>query len=404
MNSFLNESTSHDHAPYAPMYSMPGGVPIGQPYETMVSQGAPWAFPMTSMQNGQGTMPPGGLMTMPPDFAAGFSSSSTSGVPNTESGAGTSVPGDAQTPGRMHARPGPSKDTNATPASAPVPPDSDAARACAKKRTPAKGEKDMKTGRRKIKIEYIDDDSRRHITFSKRKAGIMKKAYELATLTGTQVLLLVVSQTGLVYTFTTPKLEAVVKEPEGRNLIQECLNAPDTADAPLVQAGPSSAPLGKEEEGEDEDGEDGDDDEEGLDIGHADAGFSSQAMSGVSAAPFAPSMGAPFFHPGWAPLPAGKRMDGADGGLVSTPPAALKRRRTQPNLSIRHSVPELPPHFYAPGMVPMAPLDRPAVPMFFDSSNTPTTPAPDQNATSSHSPSNSAEASFASAHEGPRSS
>lgn len=31
------------------------------------------------------------------------------------------------------------------------------------------------TGRKKIKIEYIDDKSKRHITFSKRKAGIMKK-------------------------------------------------------------------------------------------------------------------------------------------------------------------------------------------------------------------------------------
>lgn len=32
-----------------------------------------------------------------------------------------------------------------------------------------------RSGRRKIKIEYIDDKSRRQITFSKRKAGIMKK-------------------------------------------------------------------------------------------------------------------------------------------------------------------------------------------------------------------------------------
>ncbi|SAL99674.1 hypothetical protein [Absidia glauca] len=55
-----------------------------------------------------------------------------------------------------------------------------------------------RSGRRKIKIEYINDKTRRHITFSKRKAGIMKKAYELSTLTGTQVLLLVVSETGLV--------------------------------------------------------------------------------------------------------------------------------------------------------------------------------------------------------------
>ncbi|CAG8440027.1 7034_t:CDS:2 [Funneliformis mosseae] len=86
---------------------------------------------------------------------------------------------------------------------------------------------EKRAGRRKIKIEYIDDKSRRHITFSKRKAGIMKKAYELSTLTGTQVLLLVVSETGLVYTFTTPKLQPLVTKPEGKNLIQACLNAPD---------------------------------------------------------------------------------------------------------------------------------------------------------------------------------
>lgn len=39
----------------------------------------------------------------------------------------------------------------------------------------AAGERDIHTGRRKIRIEFIEDDSRRHITFSKRKAGIMKK-------------------------------------------------------------------------------------------------------------------------------------------------------------------------------------------------------------------------------------
>jgi MADS-box transcription factor len=37
------------------------------------------------------------------------------------------------------------------------------------------GDGDDENARRKIKIEYIEDKSRRHITFSKRKAGIMKK-------------------------------------------------------------------------------------------------------------------------------------------------------------------------------------------------------------------------------------
>jgi hypothetical protein len=48
----------------------------------------------------------------------------------------------------------------------------------------------------------------------------MKKAYELSILTGTQVLLLVVSETGLVYTFTTTKLQPLVSKAEGKNLIQ----------------------------------------------------------------------------------------------------------------------------------------------------------------------------------------
>ncbi|KAH7099667.1 SRF-type transcription factor (DNA-binding and dimerization domain)-domain-containing protein [Auriculariales sp. MPI-PUGE-AT-0066] len=98
--------------------------------------------------------------------------------------------------------------------------------------------RDKKTGRRKIKIEFIQDKSRRHITFSKRKAGIMKKAYELSTLTGTQVLLLVVSETGLVYTFTTAKLQPLVTQPEGKNLIQACLNAPPPAPFPINAGGP----------------------------------------------------------------------------------------------------------------------------------------------------------------------
>ncbi|GAA5807809.1 hypothetical protein MFLAVUS_001188 [Mucor flavus] len=111
------------------------------------------------------------------------------------------------------------------------------------------GRPDKRSGRRKIKIEYIGDKSRRHITFSKRKAGIMKKAYELSTLTGTQVLLLVVSETGLVYTFTTPKLQPLVTKPEGKNLIQSCLNAPDpqesssSMDHPLPSQPPNSRSI-----------------------------------------------------------------------------------------------------------------------------------------------------------------
>eukprot|EP01120_Amphizonella_sp_Union-15-10_P000695 TRINITY_DN10727_c0_g1_i1.p1 TRINITY_DN10727_c0_g1~~TRINITY_DN10727_c0_g1_i1.p1 ORF type:complete len:246 (-),score=43.18 TRINITY_DN10727_c0_g1_i1:40-777(-) len=62
----------------------------------------------------------------------------------------------------------------------------------------------------------------------------MKKAYELATLTGTQVLLLVASETGHVYTFATPKLQPLITKPDGKNLIQACLNSPDLSEGQSV--------------------------------------------------------------------------------------------------------------------------------------------------------------------------
>ncbi|GAA5839641.1 hypothetical protein JCM3766R1_000925 [Sporobolomyces carnicolor] len=104
-------------------------------------------------------------------------------------------------------------------------------------------------GRRKIEIEYIQKKEKRHITFSKRKAGIMKKAYELATLTGTQVLLLVVSETGIVYTFTTTKFQPLVgagengQPSEGQRLIQKCLAVdPSDVDGDFISP-PPDGPL-----------------------------------------------------------------------------------------------------------------------------------------------------------------
>lgn len=73
------------------------------------------------------------------------------------------------------------------------------------------------------------------------------KAYELSTLTGTQVLLLVVSETGLVYTFTTAKLQPLVTQPEGKNLIQACLNS-STQGGPhggAMQPNPVATPMNR---------------------------------------------------------------------------------------------------------------------------------------------------------------
>ncbi|XP_029154983.1 serum response factor homolog B-like [Nylanderia fulva] len=86
--------------------------------------------------------------------------------------------------------------------------------------------KTKRCGRQKITMKYIPEKCRRSVTFSKRKKGIMKKAFELNVLTGTQVLLLVASESGHVYTFATPKLKPIISNHE--RLIQQCLNAPCT--------------------------------------------------------------------------------------------------------------------------------------------------------------------------------
>ncbi|KCZ75357.1 hypothetical protein H311_03668, partial [Anncaliia algerae PRA109] len=89
-------------------------------------------------------------------------------------------------------------------------------------------EKSKYKGKKKMVLEYIGPKNKRSVTFSKRKKGIMKKAYELNILTGSQILLLVASESGHVYTFATPKLKPIITDHE--YLIQQCLNTPSAED------------------------------------------------------------------------------------------------------------------------------------------------------------------------------
>lgn len=60
-----------------------------------------------------------------------------------------------------------------------------------------------------------------------KRLFVLLQAYELSTLTGTQVMLLVASETGHVYTFATRKLQPMITSEAGKALIQTCLNSPD---------------------------------------------------------------------------------------------------------------------------------------------------------------------------------
>lgn len=76
-------------------------------------------------------------------------------------------------------------------------------------------------GKKKIKIEYIEGKIKRSVTFSKRKRGIMKKAFELNKLTNSDILLVIANGNGHIYTFATPRFKPILNS--NQNIIQECL-------------------------------------------------------------------------------------------------------------------------------------------------------------------------------------
>ncbi|EDO15739.1 hypothetical protein Kpol_1073p27 [Vanderwaltozyma polyspora DSM 70294] len=83
--------------------------------------------------------------------------------------------------------------------------------------------------KRKLQLKYISNKSRRQVTFSKRRIGLMKKCYELSVMTGVNMLLLVAStDSKLVYTFSTPKLRRFIEENEGKSLVRNCLKKEDS--------------------------------------------------------------------------------------------------------------------------------------------------------------------------------
>lgn len=74
---------------------------------------------------------------------------------------------------------------------------------------PPRGRK-RSQGRKKIEMKLIADENARTVTFSKRRAGLFKKATELSILCGTQIALIIFSLAGRAYSFGHPDVESVV--------------------------------------------------------------------------------------------------------------------------------------------------------------------------------------------------
>ena len=63
----------------------------------------------------------------------------------------------------------------------------------------------LKMTRKKIQIKKIDNTAARQVTFSKRRRGLFKKAYELSILCDAEIALMVFSATGKLYEFSSSR-------------------------------------------------------------------------------------------------------------------------------------------------------------------------------------------------------
>lgn len=66
-------------------------------------------------------------------------------------------------------------------------------------------------GKRRVDIKFVEDTSKRYVTFSKRKKGLFNKAAELSILTGAETLAIVFSGKGKMFSFGGSSCDAVIQ-------------------------------------------------------------------------------------------------------------------------------------------------------------------------------------------------
>ncbi|XVE59987.1 hypothetical protein DITRI_Ditri05aG0090500 [Diplodiscus trichospermus] len=79
-------------------------------------------------------------------------------------------------------------------------------------------QKNSNQGRQKIVMKKIAKKNNLQVTFSKRRAGVFKKASELCTLCGADVAIIVFSPAGKVFSFGHPQVDSTIDRFLTRNL------------------------------------------------------------------------------------------------------------------------------------------------------------------------------------------
>uniref|UniRef100_A0A4W5KH69 Myocyte enhancer factor 2cb n=1 Tax=Hucho hucho TaxID=62062 RepID=A0A4W5KH69_9TELE len=65
-------------------------------------------------------------------------------------------------------------------------------------------------GRKKIQITRIMDERNRQVTFTKRKFGLMKKAYELSVLCDCEIALIIFNSTNKLFQYASTDMDKVL--------------------------------------------------------------------------------------------------------------------------------------------------------------------------------------------------
>ena len=65
-------------------------------------------------------------------------------------------------------------------------------------------------GRKKISIQRISDERNRQVTFTKRKFGLMKKAYELSVLCDCEIAVIIFNSHGKMFQYASNDMDKVL--------------------------------------------------------------------------------------------------------------------------------------------------------------------------------------------------
>uniref|UniRef100_A0A672FVN3 MADS-box domain-containing protein n=1 Tax=Salarias fasciatus TaxID=181472 RepID=A0A672FVN3_SALFA len=65
-------------------------------------------------------------------------------------------------------------------------------------------------GRKKIQIQRITDERNRQVTFTKRKFGLMKKAYELSVLCDCEIALIIFNHSNKLFQYASTDMDKVL--------------------------------------------------------------------------------------------------------------------------------------------------------------------------------------------------